>query len=137
MDASATPAISTSCRLFDLERASLIFGADFLDSDRCSAFVLTGLHDGVAKCPDCEFELTGKRLETFQTFGRVHCSCGKWFTATTGTPLHKTKLDNRQLVLIAYLLSIGVDTARIAAAAGVDPETVRMWRLKFSALGTK
>lgn len=137
MDASATPATSVTCTLFDLGRIAAAFGANFLDAAACDAFVLEHLHHGVASCPECGADLTGKRRATFQAFGRVHCACGKWFSATTGTALHKIKLDNRQIVLVAYLLAIGADNATIAAAAEIDPETARMWRLKFSALGTK
>ncbi len=136
MECSGSSAISDSCRLFDPAKASAAFGADFLDTDRCRAFVLEQIHQGAARCPECGAELQGKRRETFLAWGRVNCpTCGKWFTATTGTALHKAKLDPRQLVLVAYLLAVGVDLAAIAAAAGVDQETVRVWRLKFQALG--
>lgn len=129
------PATSDKCQLFNLQRAGLVFGADFLDADRCAAFIVDGLHGDAARCPECRTDLDGERRARFRSFGRVRCTCGKWFSATTGTPLHKAKIDRRQLVLIAYLLSLGVDPARIATAAGVDPETVRIWRLKFQALG--
>lgn len=136
MDIPAVPAMTTNCQLFDLGRVASLIRADILDASRCEDLVLELLHQGAASCPVCRDALTGKRRARFLTFGRVRCSaCGKWFSATTGTPLHKVKLDPRQLVLLAYLLSLGVDTARIATAAGVDQETVRIWRLKFQALG--
>lgn len=138
MDVTATSAISANCQLFDLERVASLVRADILDAARCEDLVLELLHQGASCCPACGDPLQGKKRATFLTFGRVQCSaCGKWFSATTGTPLHKVKLDPRQLIMIAYLLSLGVDTARIAAAAGVDQETVRIWRLKFQALGNQ
>lgn len=135
MEPSHSAAPLKRCSLFDLDQVARAFGADFLDAGRCAAFVLEQLHQGEAKCPRCQAELQGPRRETFQGFGRVSCrACGKWFSVTTGTPLHKVKLNPRQLVIVAYLLAIGVDLARIAAAAGVDVETARTWQLKFRAL---
>jgi transposase-like protein len=65
----------------------------------------------------------------------VRCAeCGKWFSATTGTPLHKSKLDARQLVLVSLLLSQGVAARRIAETTGLTAETVALWRARFQAL---
>jgi transposase-like protein len=132
MDNTETSAIP---KLFNLTQIAAAFRADCLDAGRCEALVLELLHQGETKCPRCGVDLQGQRQESFQAWGRVRCAeCGKWFTATTGTALHKVKLDARQLVMLSYLLSIGVHPSMIGAAAGVDPETVRTWELKFQAL---
>ena len=137
MDTTESPAISNSCTLFDLSRIAAAFNANFLDASACAAFVLEHLHHGVAKCPACGVDLQGARLDKFRSFGKIHCVCGKWFRTTTGTALQGMQLDARQLVLVSSLLAFGVDTATIASAVEVTPETVRLWRLKFSALGNQ
>ncbi|WP_027715837.1 hypothetical protein [Desulfuromonas sp. TF] len=138
MESLETTAISDRARptgiSFPAEVAKA-FGADFLDPERCGEIVLAWIHPGPAVCPRCGLVLEGRSLARFQSFGRVHCrECGKFFTATAGTALHKVQISPSQIVLIAYLLALEVDLVEISRAASVDPETVRLWRLKFAAL---
>jgi transposase-like protein len=121
-------------KLFSLDQVAAAFGADFLDAGRCASFVLEQLHGEGARCPQCGAELQGQKRETFRSWGRVHCSeCGKWFSATTGTPLHKSKIDVRQLILISMLLSEGITVRRIAEMTELSAATIASWWLKFQA----
>ena len=121
--------------MFSPADALRVFCADFLDADRCASVVMQRLHGDSADCPRCGEPLSDARRRTFRAWGRVMCAkCGKWFSASTGTHYAAAKIQPSQLVLMAYLIGIGAEQSVIATAVGVEPETVRYWRLKFQAL---
>lgn len=113
------------------------FGPGFLSEEACRAWLLEALHPDGARCPQCRAPVSDGQAASYRAGRKVACaSCGRWFNAMTGTPLTGSKLDCRQLVLIALCLGLGLETGQAARLARVSPETVRAWRGRLSALET-
>lgn len=112
------------------------YGQEFLDSDRCREWLLEQLHPAGPLCPWCGKAVSSPRLRlSWQNLGRVQCaSCGRFFTALSGTLLSKTGLDPAAYVLLGLLLALGAGDQAIAGKLGVNRETVRRWRQRFAAL---
>jgi DNA-binding NarL/FixJ family response regulator len=62
------------------------------------------------------------------TWGRIRCTCGRWFNARSEHPAEGTHLSARQVILLCLLLALGHDNQTIAYYVGVSSETVRCWR---------
>ena len=112
------------------------FDATWLDETLCRSWVLLRLHHQGAVCPKCGSGLRKAQRLSFYNMKRVRCyTCGKFYTAMTGTFLCGTKLDFRQIVLMNYLIGIGLDDADVAKAVGLkDQSTVWKYRKKVSEL---
>lgn len=109
------------------------FGAGFLDADYCRQWVLKRIHGSTGRCPNCQVE--SESQERFFQGARIRCrSCGKYYTALTGTFLCGTQFDFKEIILLALFLEIGVANHYIATLLGVDQETVRIWRNRFNTL---
>lgn len=60
-------------------------------------------------------------------------SCGKFFTALTGTFLAGTHMNYREIVLLALFLSLDLPFKKIGQLLEISQETVRLWKMKFDA----
>ena len=121
-----------------LSCAGRVVLADLLDGAACRRWVLERLHPAGPRCPGCdEFITDATTLANFWSGARCVCkTCGKWFTAVSGTFLQGSRLDCKQIFIIALfadILASGLDVGRIAAAAGASSDTVRIWIKRFKA----
>lgn len=116
--------------------AVTFFGMDLIKFDDCARWLVTRLHPDGVKCPGCSAEVTNSsRLERFRQMEQIRCpECGKKFTAKTGTILNETKLEAREIYLLAVLIYLEVSPAHIATILRVHTDTVRNWQMKFQAL---
>lgn len=102
-----------------------------------SRWLVTRLHPSGIWCPTCSADLghSERRWQNWYALEQIRCNkCGKKFSAATGTILEGSKLEPREVYLLAFLLWLKIPTPRIADILKVDPATVRNWQLKFSAL---
>ena len=102
-----------------------------------SRWMVTRLHPSGIWCPACSADLgdSSSRWERWYQFEQVRCiECGKKFSASTGTMLEGSKLEPREIYLLAFYLWLKLPTRQIAELLGVDPGTVRNWDMKFKAL---
>jgi transposase-like protein len=107
----------------------------FFDKNACESYILKKLHNPlVPVCPRCRTIASDlATIENFVALDRCRCkSCGKWYTATTGTILHGTSMDMRQVVLLAALTALDVPLKIIARKVGMHPDSVRIWQRKLS-----
>ena len=116
--------------------AVAFFGMDLIKFDDCSRWLMSRLHPNGCVCPGCSVQITEQnRLERFRQMEQIRCpECGKKFTAKTGTILNETKLEAREIYLLAVLIFLEVSPAHIAAILRVHTDTVRNWQTKFQAL---
>lgn len=116
--------------------AAAFFGMDLIKFDDCSRWLVTRLHPDGCFCPGCSVEITGSsRLERFRQMEQIRCTeCGKKFTAKTGTILNETKLEAREIYLLACMIKWKVSPNEIADTLKVHVDTVRNWQSKFQAL---
>lgn len=111
------------------------FDANFLDDHSCRQWIIEKLHPGNKKCPACGNEVLKSLLPSFWKGKRVKCwSCGKYFTAITGTFLSGCHFTYKEFLLLTYMMSAGIDDKDIARASQISSESVRLWRLKFREL---
>ncbi len=112
-------------------------GAGFLDEDFCRQWILTAIHgDGEITCPGCQAPLTDIALRRFWDGRRICCrACGKYFTALTKTFLAGCHMDFREVILLAVFLHFNIPAREVARILKISPETVRLWEIKFQALG--
>ena len=116
--------------------AASFFGMDLIKFDDCARWLVSRLHPDGVKCPGCSAAVTDdNRLSRFRQMGQIRCpECGKKFTAKTGTILNETKLEAREIYLLAVLIYLEVSPPHIAAILRVHVDTVRNWQSKFQAL---
>ncbi len=113
------------------------FQAGFLDEDVSRTWILEAIHGrGPVLCPECRCEIEGKALQRFWEGKRVCCrQCGKFFTALTGSFLAGCHMTYSEVLLLAVFLHFGISPREIAGILRISPETVRLWDIKFRALG--
>lgn len=103
-----------------------------------SRWIVSRLHPQGVKCPGCSTPVTDQaRLDRLQDLEQIRCaepSCHRKFTALSGTFLNGSKLEAREVFLLALLLSLGVPARRIADQLRIDVATVRTWETKFQAI---
>lgn len=76
-------------------------------------------------CPECgNREFSVQQRDSWETDGRVHCRCGKWFRNRTGTILEKSTLDWQQVAMVLHFLGTGTPLADLAAASRCRIEDV-------------
>jgi transposase-like protein len=112
------------------------FGADYLDETACRSWILKAIHGtGEAHCPECQVTLSGIASQRFWEGRRICCrSCGKYFTAMTGTFLGGCHLSFQEIILFAVFLYFKIPAAAIAKILKISNETVRLWEIKFQSL---
>lgn len=127
------------------EKNSFSFGANdfcvFIDADAARNWVLHRLHPSGAHCPKCHARPATPRLaRAFWAGRRIHCGCGRWFSALSGTLLNCSKLSYSQFFLMgvfAEFLSTGLTPERIAASVGISTKTLSTWLKKIKNSGGK
>lgn len=125
---------NTSNKLFEMGAAARSFGLDMIKWDECALWVISQLHPTGARCPHCSAEISSDRQGRFFEGKQLRCpDCSKKFTALTGTLLNGSKLELREIYLIAVLSSLGVSGARIAAQLHCHVDTVTNWQHHFQA----
>lgn len=113
------------------DTVELLFSARMLSIEECQKMIVSKYYGIDKTCTVCGQSITGEKpLKKIATLtGRVYCSkCGNQPHATKGTILEGGTLDARQVVLLALLQSLDVDTQRISRMVGVSADTVRYWR---------
>jgi len=101
-------------------------------------WLVTRLHPSGMWCPRCSHDMgvdSPRRWEKWYALEQVRCpDCGKRFTAATGTLLDGSKLEPREIFMLADYLDLEVPPRRIAARLKLDIGTVRSWQQKFQAV---
>jgi len=126
----------TSAHVFIPVEVARVFRADFLDEEVCRRWILKTIHgDGEMMCPGCGAPLAGIALQRFWEGKRICCrTCGKFFTALTGTFLAGCHMTFREVILFAVFLHFRIPPREIARILRISVETVRLWEIKFKAL---
>ena len=110
------------------------FVADFLDRLYCRRWIIDRLHPSGPCCPRGH-ALTGGLIERFREGKRVKCpTCGRFFTAFSGTVLSGTIMEAHQFVALLLLHRLNVPNSDIARIIGLSQEAVRLWRRKLRLL---
>lgn len=111
---------------------------ELLKFTEVAKWLVTRLHPSGMWCPRCSHDLgvdSAQRWERWYSLEQVRCpACGKKFSATTGTLLEGSKLEPREIFMLADYLDLDVSPRRIAARLKVDIGTVRSWQQKFQAV---
>lgn len=124
----------TGVRLFSMEAAAKHFGLDMIKWEDCARWVVAQLHPDGPACPKCSAPLAEDQRDTFSLMEQVRCSsCSTKFTAKTGTVISNSKLELREIYLIAVLSHLGVPAQAIAGQLGVHVDTVTTWQSHFRA----
>lgn len=126
--------IKQGVKSFSASTALAALNPSFFNEERCREFVFKSLHPHGAHCPRCGVAIEDRLiLSNFWEGKRCLCrSCGRWFSTTTGTVLHNTSFDVRQIYAIAFFLGVGLSDAAIAKALKISLGAVRLWRMRFS-----
>lgn len=105
--------------------------ANFFDALEDSARPLVMEALGVdAACPVCRAELSARVRGAFRAGNRVKCTpCGWRGTWHDGTILKRSRLSASQFLFLSALIRFSDDNRQIAEFIGVDPDTVRAWRV--------
>lgn len=122
-------------KLFTLAAAGESFGLDMVGFSECSRWIISQLHPAGAFCPHCSAMLTdSNRLEKFYRFEQIRCpECAIKFTAATGTMLNGSKLEIREIYILAVFSNLGVSAQKIASILKIHVDSVRNWQAKFKA----
>ena len=125
---------------FTLKDAAASFSRSLLDEPARRAWVLRSIHPHGPRCPYCACEPSpteDRVIDSFWAGRRCACkSCGRFYTARTGTFLEGAHLDYRQVFLLAVLVDLmqtGLDAQRVAGIIGISADTVRLWIKRFRA----
>jgi transposase-like protein len=118
------------------------FSADFLNAARCREWLIGKLHHGCPVCPHCGTPVYENFMARYLAGGRIRCKgCSKQFTAWTGTWMSGSKMDPREVLLLALLIAMDQGTGLIAAKLGGEGRmapggrskaTVCDWRKRFA-----
>lgn len=113
------------------------FSPDSLSWTGPGRWAIDQMHPDGPRCPHCQVVIAEeKRLERWYQCERLRCKeagCRRFFTSLTGTILHSSKLDPREIYFLAALSALEVPAARIAVCMGIHRDTVRNWQEKFQA----
>ena len=112
------------------------FAAAFLDEDVCRHWIIKHLHpESAPTCPNCHTDISDRVLPRYWEGGRICCNtCGKFFTALTGTFLNGCHLNFSGVFLLALFLGINVPLGIVATKLDISEETARLWRNKFRSM---
>lgn len=133
MEVTENTAINNMAGVFVPSDVLRVFNAEFLDEGKCRVWIMWLLHRDETVCPGCRSPIADQLLQSFWRCKRIHCdSCGKYFTALTGTFLSGCHFSFREVVLLVWLLALGVQDKQIAATLRISVESIRLWKLKFN-----
>ena len=137
MEIKAIKENKARCNVFIPVEVATAFQAGFLDETACREWVLSAIHgNGSVHCPGCRVENEGRALQRFWEGKRIRCrQCGKFFTALTGSFLTGCHMTYSEVILLAVFLHFGIHHREIARILKISTETVRLWEVKFRALG--
>lgn len=112
------------------------FDAEFLVEAFCRYWVIRKLYpDDQMRCPGCGSNIPEGLLRSFWDNKRLKCDrCGKYFTALTDTFLSGCHFNFGEIVLLAFMISLGVSDKQIAKTLKISAENVRLWRHRFEAI---
>lgn len=132
----AKKAITSKIRSFQPDAVINWFSADCLKWEESARFLVELLHPKGPHCRKCGALFTDqRRVERFYRFERIQCpTCGVFCTAATGTIIHKSEFDPREIILLAVGIEFGLTDKAIAKLLACSSETIRTWRIKFAAL---
>jgi hypothetical protein len=106
----------------------------FLDEEKCRKWVLETLHppeEGPA-CPHCGTRINETLYQRFYENKRMHCrGCSREFVATTGTKLHRGRLDYREIIFLGIMVEAGKTYEAIALKIGMTVKSVREIAKRF------
>ena len=110
------------------------FDWQWLDAAACRRFVLTRFYPAGPVCPDCGAPpRPGRATDSWWALRRVHChKCDGWYRATKHTLLQHSNIDIRQVAMLVFSFTHGLNNTIAAALAGVNAKTVHNWLLKWS-----
>lgn len=139
MQESRTPAkkkIPGTIRSFQPADVLTWFSADSLKWEDSARFLAKLLHPNGPHCRKCGVSFTDKRrIDRFYRFERIQCpTCSAFCTAATGTIVHKSEFEAREIILLAIGIELGISDKAIAKLLACSSETIRTWRLKIKAL---
>ena len=110
----------------------------YFSERRCREWLINELNPGGVNCPSCGQAQDSSRLQLVYSLKRIRCcSCGRKFSAFTGTVFEGTQLGPRQIVVMLMLMRMGRPNADIARAARISRSTVSRWRHFFRDQGSK
>lgn len=123
----------TAIKSFTPEAALETFNAGFLSESKCTAWVLNALHPQGPHCPECEIKIYDQTtIGNFWALCRCRCkNCGKFFNALTGTMLHGSQLDQKQVYLVALGIALELPVKAIAKFTGITEASVYAWQKRF------
>lgn len=122
------------------------FSLDMINITNCAGFLVSKLHRDFPACPHCSAPiapvieeqrtpLDENRLSRYRLLEQVRCpSCTRKITAATCTIIDGSKLDPREIYLLAVLLGLDIPVRKIADVLHLDPTTVRSWDKKFKTM---
>ena len=130
--------ITSTIRSFQPAAVAAWFSADSLKWEESARFLAKLLHPNGPHCRKCGVSFIDQcRIERFHRFERIQCpACGSFFTAATGTIIHKSEFEPREIILLAIGIELGISDKAIAKLLACSSETVRTWRIKFAALNS-
>jgi len=103
--------------------------ARFSDEEKCLVFLERARWPAGPTCPHCGVIGHASRLKARP--GQFAClDCGKSFSVTSGTPMHKTHLPVSVWIIAAYLIatsSKGISSLKLASLLGLQYRTT--WHL--------
>lgn len=107
----------------------------FLRDEASDKIITSFLHPAAdAVCPYCQTPISARALKSFNSLKRCVCkSCGKWFSATTGTLLQGCH-NPRAVFLIAIFIALKTDVKQIAQLLNMHPTSIQQWQKKFRAV---
>lgn len=128
--------ITSTIRSFQPAAVSAWFSADSLKWEESARFLAKLLHPNGPHCRKCGVSFTDqRRIDHFHRFERIQCpACRLFCTAATGTIIHKSEFEPREIILLAVGMEFGLTDKAIAKLLTCSSETVRTWRIKFTAL---
>lgn len=111
----------------------------YFSERKCREWLVYELHPEGIFCPSCGEEQEGSRIRNLvYSLRRIQCrSCGRKFSAYTGTALEHTQLGPRQIVVMLMFFRMGRSNGDIARAAGMSRSTAARWRRYFRAAGSR
>lgn len=110
----------------------------YFSERECRKWLVHELNPDGANCPSCGQDQDSSRLQLVYSLKRIKCSsCGRKFSAYTGTVFEGTQLGPRQIVIMLMLFRMGRSNADIARAAKMSRSTAARWRRYFRAVGSK
>ena len=104
----------------------------FLDEEFCRGFLFDLVHMGEFTCPYCGYDIMEKYFDDFYKNNPIYCpGCRKDFRASTGTILSSSKLNSRQIVLLAVMLELSRSVESIAERLGIARQAIPRWKRKL------